>query len=467
MTEYSTTDSNFRQEMGATLKLALPMLVAQLAQMGTGVVDTIMAGRYAAEDLAAIAIGYNFWLPVYLISLGIMLAVTSIVAQHFGAGRIEQLRRCLPQAIWLASVLGLLSMPLLLFPGSILDLLNLEPTTQEKSREYLWACAWGLPGAALFQALRCHTQGVGIVRPFAIASVIGFGANVPLNYAFIYGHWGLPEMGAAGCGWATAISMWLAPVLIGLYMARSKPLRQYLPELRLHAPDWPQMREILQLGIPIGLTFFLEVAVFSVIAFMIATHGNTAIAAHQIGFNIYDIVYVPLISVGAAMTTRMGHAIGAGSMPAVSRSLYSGMLLSLGVLMLVAPILIGLPDMIARIYTQDTAIRNLAVTLLQLTSLFVIFDMLAVMSAAALRAFKDTVFPFVVMAIAYWAVALPLGYWLGLADPESSTYGPRGFWIAMIVGIAIAALLSGWRLQRWMRQPLHHQPVTGLHTPDS
>jgi MATE family multidrug resistance protein len=462
MTELKITIANFRREIAATLTLALPLLIAQLAQMGTGVVDTIMAGRYAAEDLAAIAIGYNFWLPIYLVSLGIMLAVTSIVAQHFGAGRIEQLRRCLPQAIWLALALGLLSMPLLLFPGPVLELLDLDSATQQKSSQYLWACAWGMPGAALFQALRCHTQGVGIVRPFAIASVIGFCANVPLNYAFIYGRWGVPEMGAAGCGWATAISMWLAPALIGIYVARSGPLRQYLPALRMHWPQWIQMREILVLGVPIGLTFFFEVAVFSVIAFMIATLGNTAIAAHQIGFNIYDVVYVPLISVGAAMTTRMGHAIGAGSMPAVSRSLYSGMLLSLGVVLLVTPFLAWLPDLVARAYTEDTAIRSAAVSLLQLTSLFVIFDMLAVTTSAALRAFKDTVFPFVVMAIAYWCVALPLGYWLGLADSQSSTYGPRGFWIAMIVGIAIAAALSGWRLRRWMRQPL-----SVMHTPDS
>ena len=436
------------------LQLAMPLLVAQLAQMGTGVVDTVMAGRYSSVDLAAIAIGYNIWLPIYLFSLGIMLAVTSIVAQHYGAGRIETLRRCLPQAVWLALVLGVLSVPLCYFPGPIIDQLSLDAVTHGKVEAYLKACAFGLPGAALFQALRCHNQGVGIAKPFAIASVIGFLANVPLNYAFIYGRWGVPEMGAAGCGWATAISMWLSPVLISFYAIRSKPLREYMPALRWHAPDWRGLNEIFSLGLPIGLTFFLEVAVFSIIGLMIARVGNTAMAAHQIAFNVYDVLYVPLISVGSAMTTRMGHAIGAGRMPGVKLSLVCGLALSLVICALVAPILIFLPDPVARLYTEDPAIRAQASTLLRLASLFIFIDLVAVTSSAALRAFKDTRFPFVVMAIAYWLVALPMGYWLGLSDTSGDNYGTVGFWLGMIAGIAVAAVLASWRLSMWLRRPL-------------
>jgi MATE family multidrug resistance protein len=454
MSDNITQISTLRGETSAMLKMAMPLLVAQLAQMGTGVVDTIMAGRYSSLDLAAIAIGYNIWLPIYLMSLGIMLAVTSIVAQHFGAGRIEDLRRCLPQAVWLALVLGLLSVPLCYFPGPILDQLSLDVVTYNKIEAYLRACAFGLPGAALFQALRCHTQGVGIIKPFAIASVIGFLANIPLNYAFIYGRWGAPEMGAAGCGWATAISMWLSPVLISFYTLRSGPLRKYLPDIRWHAPNWRGIGEILGLGLPIGLTFFFEVAVFSVIALMIASLGNTAVASHQIAFNVYDILYVPLISIGSAMTTRMGHAIGAGRMPAVRQSYFSGLLLSLVVCAVVAPILVFFPDPVAQIYTEDPDIRALSATLLRLASLFIFIDLLAVAGSAALRAFKDTRFPFVVMGVAYWLVALPMGYWLGLTDAGSAYHGTVGFWIGMIAGIGIAAFLANWRLATWLRRPL-------------
>ena len=204
------------------------------------------------------------------------------------------------------------------FSDPVLGLLDLDPETHAKSRAHLQACAFGMPAAALFQALRCHTQGIGILRPCAFASVIGFLANIPLNYAFIYGKWGLPEMGAAGCGWATAISMWLGPVLIGFYILRAKDLRHYLPPLKLVAPDLKTLTEISRIGLPIGLTFFLEIAVFSIVALMIATLGDTAMGAHQIAFNVWDVVYIPLISIGSAIATRMGHAIGAGDRQGIS-----------------------------------------------------------------------------------------------------------------------------------------------------
>jgi MATE family multidrug resistance protein len=442
------------KETRAMLSLAAPLFIAQLAQMGTGVVDTIMAGRYGSADLAAIAIGYNLWLPVYLVSLGIMLAVTTIVAQHFGAGRIQAIRELLPQAIWVALVLGLVSSPLCYFPGPVLDQLSLDPVTFDKAEGYLKAVAFGLPGAALFQSLRCHVQGIGIVRPFAIASVIGFCANIPLNYMFIYGHWGVPEMGARGCGWATAISMWLGPVLITFYTVRSSALRDYLPPLRWYRPKREPIREILHVGAPIGATFFFEMAVFSVIGLMIASVGNHQVAAHQIAMNVYDVVYMPLLAIGSAMATRMGHGIGRGEAVAVRDSLQCGFLIAFLFCVAMSMVLLWVPDPVARIYTEDEPIRQIAISLLQLAVLFIGIDMLAVVSSFALRAYKDTRFPFLVMTIAYWMVALPLGYWLGLADSGDRLHGALGFWWAMIAGVAVAALLTGLRMRVWLRRPL-------------
>lgn len=454
MTQRSPLMTETRELLG----LATPLFIAQLAQMGTGVVDTIMAGRYNSTDLAAIAIGYNLWLPIYLVALGIMLAVTTIVAQHFGAGRIAQIRSILPQAFWVAAVLGVISVPLCYFPGPVLAQLNLDPVTYAKAEGYLQAVAFGLPGAALFQALRCHVQGVGIVRPFAIASVIGFFANIPFNYMFIYGKWGFPEMGAVGCGWATAASMWLGPALIAFYTARSKQLRDYLPPLRWYRPERAIIGEILHVGAPIGATFFFEMAVFSVIGLMIASVGNQEVAAHQIAINIYDVVYMPLVSIGSAMATRMGHGIGRGSLEAVKLSLRSGAGVTLVFCAVMAVLMTWIPGPMARVYTEDEPIRLIAVGLLQLAILFIVVDAIAVTSAFALRAFKDTRYPFFVMTIAYWMVALPLGYMLGLGDSEDSLYGAIGFWWAMIVGVAVAAVLTVVRTRVWLRRPLAPDP---------
>ncbi len=449
-----STTGTYRRESAALFRIAGPMFVAQMAQMGTGVVDTIMAGNYSAVDLAAIAIGYNIWLPIYLLFIGVMLGTTAIVAQDFGAGRIEQIRNALPQALWLALALGLAAAPLCYFAGPLLELMALDDTTYGKSLAYLQAVAFGIPAAALFQALRCHTQGVGIMRPFAIASVIGFIANIPLNYAFIYGKWGAPELGAAGCGWATAISMWLGPVLIAFYIVRAEALKPYLPPLRWARPQWAVMGEISRIGIPMGLTFFLEVAVFSLISLLIATLGNVAIAAHQIAFNIWDVAYMPLISIGSAMATRMGHAIGAGDKPGVLLAARCGTLITLAIALLTMLLLFTAPQAIIRVYTDDADIMLLALALIRLAALFILIDACQVAASFCLRAYKDTRYPFLVMCIAYWMITLPLGYWLGLVITDDPTMGTVGFWKAMILGIAIAAVLVVTRVWLTLKKPL-------------
>jgi MATE family multidrug resistance protein len=441
-------------EIRSLLAMALPLFIAQLAQMGTGVVDTIMAGRYDAVDLAAIAIGYNIWLPLYLFIVGAMLATTAIVAQDFGAGHLQKIRDTLPQSLWVALVMGLIAAPLCYFCGPVLDLLNLDPGTRQKSLAYLQATAFGMPAAAIFQALRCHTQGLGIMRPFAIASVIGFIANIPLNYAFIYGKWGIPEMGAAGCGWATAISMWLGPVLIAFYMARAESLKPYLPPLSLVKPRFTEIREITRLGLPVGLTFFLEMAVFSIIALCIARLGNTAMASHQIAVNVWDVVYMPLLSIGTAMTTRIGHAIGAGDKPGSTLTIQCGAIVAMLMGLAIMLFLLSTPHLVVRAYTDDQNIMLMAVALIRLAGFFILLDAVQVVASFSLRAFKDNRFPFVVMFIAYWGIALPLGYYLGAVDSSDPMDGTIGFWKGMIAGIGVAAVLVVWRLRGWIKKPL-------------
>ncbi|MEZ5573616.1 MAG: MATE family efflux transporter [Halioglobus sp.] len=444
----------YTSECRALLAIAWPMLIAQLAQVGTGVVDTIMAGQYHADDLAAVAIGYNIWLPLYLVFSGVMLGATTIIAQDFGARRRQRIRDSLPQALWLALFLGMIAGPLCFLSEPLLQLLQLDAATRDKALGYLQAVAFGLPAAALFQALRCHTQGIGIMRPFAVASLIGFIANIPLNYALIYGHWGAPEMGAAGCGWATAIAMWLSPMLIGLYMTQAEKLRPYLPPLRWVAPDFAALREICRLGLPMGLSFFLEMAAFSLIALFIARLGNTAMASHQIAFNVWDVTYTLLVSVGAAMATRVGHAVGGGSMRSVRLAVRCGVAVTLLLGLACMAILQSIPELIISLYTEDAAIHSIAITLIRMAGLFIALDAIQVTATFTLRAYKDTRFPFVVLCSAYWLVTLPLGYWLGAVVARSPLQGTVGFWKAMIAGIALSGIILGWRTIKTLQRPL-------------
>ena len=435
-------------ELGPLWRIAWPLLIAQTAQIGTGVVDTLMAGNYGDVDLAAIAIGFNIWLPLYLIILGTLFACSAIVAQDFGAGRIERVRSFLPQGLWVAVALSAVMTPLCLNSGIVIELLGLPPETAVKTTAYVSRVGLGFPALGIFMALRYHTQGLGITAPFAMASVIGFIANVPLNYMLIFGAWGAPELGAEGCGLATAASMWISTSIILLYVLTARSLRPYLPDRWLQMPDQQRIGEILAVGIPVGLTFFLETGVFSAITLLIATLGDAAVAAHQIAFNVWDVFYIPMVSIGSAMATRMGHAIGAGNAHGVRMSLRVGAALSTLIGLLAMSLLLLFPDAIIGAYTQSDTIRDLAFSLLRLAALFIMIDVVQIVGSFVLRAYKETRFPFVVVTFSYWGLALPLGYAMAIHWGDSTPEGTVDFWYATILGIAVAAALITWRVRR-------------------
>jgi MATE family multidrug resistance protein len=435
-------------ELGPLWRIAWPLLIAQTAQIGTGVVDTLMAGNYGDVDLAAIAIGFNIWLPLYLIILGTLFACSAIVAQDFGAGRIERVRSFLPQGLWVAVALSAVMTPLCLNSGFVIELLGLPPETAVKTTAYVSRVGLGFPALGIFMALRYHTQGLGITAPFAMASVIGFIANVPLNYMLIFGAWGAPELGAEGCGLATAASMWISTSIILLYVLTARSLRPYLPDRWLQMPDQQRIGEILAVGIPVGLTFFLETGVFSAITLLIATLGDAAVAAHQIAINVWDVFYIPMVSIGSAMATRMGHAIGAGNAHGVRMALRVGAALSTLIGLLAMSLLLLFPDAIIGAYTQSDTIRDLAFSLLRLAALFIMIDVVQIVGSFVLRAYKETRFPFVVVTFSYWGLALPLGYAMAIHWGDSTPEGTVDFWYATILGIAVAAALITWRVRR-------------------
>jgi len=436
------------QEAGPLWRIAWPLLIAQTAQIGTGVVDTLMAGNYGDADLAAIAVGFNIWLPLYLIILGTLFACSAIVAQDFGANRIDRIRSFLPQGLWVAMAISAVMTPMCLQSGVVINLLGLPDETAAKTAAYVSRVGLGFPALGLFMALRYHTQGLGVTAPFAMASVAGFIANVPLNYMLIFGHWGAPELGAEGCGLATAASMWITTSIILLYVVSAKSLKPYLPSRWLQKPDRQRITEILVVGLPVGMTFFLETGVFAAITLFIATLGDTAVAAHQIAINIWDVFYIPMVSIGSAMATRMGHAIGAGNAQGVRMALRVGALIGTLIGLITMAVLLLFPNAIINAYTASADIRSLALQLLRLAALFIMIDVVQILGSFVLRAYKETRFPFIVVTFSYWGLALPVGYLLAIHWGDGSVEGTVDFWYATILGITVATLLISWRVRR-------------------
>ena len=450
----SETFTSLRSELTHFWRIGWPLLVAQSAQMGTGVVDTIMAARFGDKDLAAIAIGFNIWLPLYLVVLGVMFASSAIIAQDFGAGRIHRIRDHLPQALWVSVFLSLIVAPLCYFSHLGLGWLGIDAQTAEKSSEYIKMVAFGFPALGIFMALRYHCQGVGITSPFAVAAVVGFIANIPLNYMFIFGFGDIPAMGAQGCGIATAISMWLSAIVITVYVLQKKSLKQYLPPWSPVAPNANTIKEILVLGSPVGATMFLETAVFAGIALLVSSLGDTAIGAHQIAFNVWDMFYIPMLAIGSAMATRMGHALGAQNQQGVFMALKAGMLCSGIISLTTMAVLLTLPITIVGIYSESPDITLLAARLLSLAALFVIIDAVQIVGSFSMRAYKKTRFPFIASMVAYWLIALPLGYYLGIVRADNLFDGAAGFWVGIIVGVTVASVMIAVRLVLLLKQPI-------------
>ena len=446
--------TSIASELSHLWRIGWPLLLAQSAQMGTGVVDTIMAARFGDKDLAAIAIGFHIWLPLYLIVLGVMFASSSIVAQDFGAGRLQRIRDQLPQSMWVAVLLSLFVAPVCYYSTMGLPWLGIDALTIQKSGDYIRMVAFGLPAIGIFMALRYHAQGIGITSPFAVAAVIGFFANIPLNYMFIFGFGDIPAMGAKGCGIATAVSMWLSALIITLYVLKKESLQQYLPPWKPVAPDLAAIKGILSLGFPVGATMFLETAVFTGIALLVSSLGDVAIGAHQIAFNVWDMFYIPMLAIGGAMATRMGHAIGAQDKSGVFRALKAGIICSVAVSATTMVALLSLPNTIVSVYTQSTDMSLLAVRLLSFAALFVMIDAVQIIGSFSMRAYKKTTFPFIASMVAYWLIALPLGYYLGIMTADNASDGAAGFWVGIIVGVGVASGMIAVKLVALLRQPL-------------
>lgn len=433
-------------EAYSLLKLATPIIIAQLANTAMGFVDTVMAGRVSPQDLAAVALGNSIWVPVFLLMTGILLATTPKVAQRFGAGSHNEIGPLVRQALWLALGVGLAAAVLLWNAEIILTLMNVDPGLIEPSMGYLRAVACGFPAVALYHVLRCFSDGLGHTRPSMVIGLCGLALNIPLNYIFIYGKLGLPAMGGVGCGWATGLVMGFM-FLSMLWWVKWAPF--YQPSKifsHFEWPQWPVLKRLLSVGLPIGISVFAESSIFAVIALLIGGLGATVVAGHQIALNFSSMVFMIPYSLGMAATVRVGQALGRGEPREARFAAGVSMGAALAYACLSASLMLLLREEIAQIYTPDPAVIAVATTLLVYSALFQFSDAIQVTAAGALRGYQDTRVTMILTLFAYWGIGLPVGYALGLSDWLGEPSGPSGLWQGLVVGLTCAGGMLAVRL---------------------
>ncbi|MCM0614060.1 MATE family efflux transporter [Marinobacter sediminum] len=430
-----------------------PILIAQVAQMANGVIDTVMAGHASAEDLAAVGIGSSLWMPLFLFFMGMLGALQPIISGYNGARTLEKIMPATWQGLYLAGAGSVIMILLLTHVHPVLALLNLEANTARITQGYLDAFAWGVPALLLMTALRGLTDGLGHTRVIMVFSVMSTLINLPLNYIFIYGKLGLPALGGVGCGWATSLSNGVAAIALLVYLNRSRVYRKFHLLADRAKPDLAGLAYILKIGVPIGFTIFVEASLFSVIALFLAPLGPVVVAGHQIALNVVSLLFMLPLSIGMALTLRVSFLMGAGAAHTAALISRSSLILAAGTALVFALLLWSFSGGIAALYTSEEDVQAVTVRLLAFAAAFQIADVIQVTCISALRGYKDTRIPMFIMLFSFWGLGLPMGYVLTFTDALKPAMGAAGFWVGLTCGLTSASILLGWRLFRYAPAP--------------
>jgi MATE family multidrug resistance protein len=423
----------------ALLHLTWPMLIAQLAMMASAVIDTAMAGRLSAIDLAAVGIATAIMNTVLMSLISILLAMPPIIAHLYGGGQRAEVGREVHQSVWVSLLLALAAILLLRFPDPFIALAQMQPAVEIKVRAYLATAAWAVPAVFALRIFFGFSTGIGRPRPVMIFNLMSLALKIPLNAIFMYGLFGMPEMGGPGCAAATAVDMWIMSCVAWAWCLRHPDYLQFELRRRFAAPDFKAIAEFLRMGIPIGLTFVADVTAFTFMALFIARLGPVVSAAHQIAANIAALAFMVPLALGNATAVLVGQALGAQQHEHARHTSWQGIRLGLGIGAVISLIYWLAAPYIAALYTNDPQVQAAAIPLISLVALYHMGDALQAVAVNALRGYKKTVIPMLLYVILLWGLGLGGGYLLGLTDLAGPARGAPGFWIAAIGSLWLVA----------------------------
>lgn len=430
----------------ALLDLAWPILVAQVAVIGLGVIDTVMAGRLSATDLAGVALGSSIYATVFVGFMATLQALTPIAGHHFGARRFGEIGIDVRQTLWLSLFLTLLSLPPLLFNRPWLRLIDAAPEVAAVSSVYLWAIGSGLPAAFASRAFIALNAAVSRPTVTMLINLGALAAKVPLNLFFIHGAGPLPAMGGAGCGMATALIMWLM-LLAHWLLWRLDPYyrRFHPPAAARRGPLWERQKELLRLGLPSGGALLIEISSFTFIALLLARFGATTVAGHQIVANLVALLFMLPLSYGIASSVLVAQALGAGQPGIALRAGRRGYRFAVATALAMAAVVYFLREPLVAQFTRDPQVASVALGLAGLAMIFHFFDAVQGVAAFILRGYKVALPPMLIHGVSLWAIGLAGGVWLAYRPPSGWNIGPAAsFWIAAAAGLAIAGAALTW-----------------------
>lgn len=446
-----------KKDIKKLLSVMIPILVAQVSTAGVTFINTTMAGHAGADDLAGVSVGAGLFYPLLASIIGLLMAGTPLMAQLIGRKERESLPFIVRSGMVIGlSVWALFTAAYFFFIDNLLASLALEAAVEHIARYYLMTMIGVVFFLALMIPLRCLTDTAGStsisMKLFLLAPVI----NGIFNYLFIYGHGGMPALGGIGAGLATMMTYGFLLGLFLLVVMKSKDLggKQIFASLALRSKD---LREYLVVGVPSGLSIFMEMSLFSLIIVFLSRYGTDALAAYQIADNFASLVYMLPVSCSMALTILIATAVGAGDMTLARRYKKAGFVVAMAGAMMTASFTVLFRNSIGSVYTDDAAVALIAGQFLIYSAGWQLFDAISTPIQGILRGLKDTRISFILMVLAYWGGCFPMSLFLD----SHTALGADSFWLGLDFGVGCSAFLMILRLL-YVERKLDGRPMPSL-----
>ncbi|WP_078380358.1 MATE family efflux transporter [Sutcliffiella halmapala] len=425
------------------ISIVFPILITQLGLFSMTLFDIMMTGNVGPSDLAGVAIGAGLWVPIYTGLSGILLSITPIVAHLVGAKKTESVPFSITQGIYVAIAMSLLVLLIgAIGLNPILNGMSLESEVRYIAKYYLVALGFGVVPLFCYTVLRCFIDALGHTRVSMFITLSSLPINIILNYVLIFGKFGFPAFGGIGAGIASAITYWIIAIISLYIVLKKNPFTAFPLFKTLYPISFSKWKEILLIGVPIGLSIFFETSIFSAVTLLMSSFDTITIASHQVALNFASLLYMIPLSISMALTILIGFEIGANRTKDAKQYTIIGVIAAVALSSICAIFLFFYRSEVATLYTNDPDVITLSTAFLLYAIFFQLSDAIAAPIQGALRGYKDVNVTFILALVSYWFIGLPIGYLLA----NYTIFGAFGYWIGLICGLAAGAVGLTWRL---------------------
>lgn len=431
---------SWAEETKRTLKLALPVIIAEIGWMAMGVADILLVSHLGPEAIGATGIGSNVSFTFAIFGMGLMLGLDTLVSQAYGSGDLPSARQWLRTALVLAFVLTPAIMISFELAMRTIDSWGLNPGVLPLARSYMRVVTLGTGPLLFYAAFRRFLQSISSVRPVMFVILVANLFNISANWVLINGKFGFPALGVSGAAWATVLGRLLMALMLFQVIRMSHGSTFETGWWRSVTRD--DVKRLLKLGLPAAAQITLEVGIFSLSGTLVGRMAPVSLAAHQIVLNISSLTFMMPLGIASAAAVRVGHAVGAYRFEAAARAGWSAISLAVGIMVVLAIVFVTIPATLVDLFTDDAQIIAAGISLLSIAAVFQICDGLQAVTTGALRGLGDTRTPAICNLVAHWLIGLPIGIWLAF----SRGMEVRGIWVGLSIGLIVAGavLLAAW-----------------------